>query len=690
LKTGICQFGLAHVDTPKGDLDASSGILTGPSDTVIPNDEVYPFGTTEQYPAMMDADGNVLTNSAHEYRECSNKGMCDRSTGTCACFEGYDGSSCQRASCPSSGEGVCSGHGTCESIKEIAARDYNNMYYLWDEDVTMGCVCDGGYTGADCSERTCKFGADPLYFDDAQNVRYSNWTYQFYAKTASVTLTGNYSLIFYDAYGEDWQTAPLAWDATCETVTAALEDLPNNVVAVNSVKCYKSALTTSGTTAGQEVSGTEPIYNADMYLFSKYTLAFPSNMGKLQQIAINKYLDGSRPTLYTDEVASTLGWHIYPNGFIGEETDMVPDLCEDVTVTLVAGTTTHYLDGIDTTEAKLLKKCLGDGNGDTTDNTDVYDWDYGTKYNPHLIKLIDATQDTSITTTDNSGDINTDYALSKYPVTQLCAASDAGTKTAADGYPVGSDGMLICADRNRPGFYAVLYYDISTYPTNPFRLFTRAAQDYASTTEFYVYTTTGHLQMVNENAAVFSTSAKYTASVNTDKIYSNVLHSANQTGTYTDFNGQLDCETTAAGSNGALDCLSKDDYVMVLSTTSAAHNAADLAANPVYPNIYQVKKISREDKSNDVMPVIVDSEKIRNQIVLDYSMNSDFVWAGGESTATDTSAVMYKFYPPTAALSYTYAGECSMRGICNTDTGLCSCFPGYASDNCGEICATAK
>ncbi|KAJ1442277.1 hypothetical protein B484DRAFT_356555, partial [Ochromonadaceae sp. CCMP2298] len=122
----ICQFGLAHVDTPKGDLDASSGVLTGPGETVVPNDEVYPFGTTEQYPAMMDADGNVLTNSAHEYRECSNKGICDRTAGTCACFEGYDGSACQRASCPSNSEGVCSGHGTCESVKEIAARDYNN------------------------------------------------------------------------------------------------------------------------------------------------------------------------------------------------------------------------------------------------------------------------------------------------------------------------------------------------------------------------------------------------------------------------------------------------------------------------------------------------------------------------------------------------------------------------------------
>ena len=71
------------------------------------------------------------------YSECSNKGICDRGTGTCECFEDYEGSSCQRASCPNQ----CSGHGTCESIRELAAKD-NNIYELWDRDITYGCDCD--------------------------------------------------------------------------------------------------------------------------------------------------------------------------------------------------------------------------------------------------------------------------------------------------------------------------------------------------------------------------------------------------------------------------------------------------------------------------------------------------------------------------------------------------------------------
>ena len=110
-----CPFGLAHVDSPKGDLDHSNA-LTGSTTTVVSSSTVYPTGTQELFPKMLDGAGSQETNTAHYYMECSNKGLCDRKTGECECFDGYDGSGCQRASCPND----CSGHGTCETISELA------------------------------------------------------------------------------------------------------------------------------------------------------------------------------------------------------------------------------------------------------------------------------------------------------------------------------------------------------------------------------------------------------------------------------------------------------------------------------------------------------------------------------------------------------------------------------------------
>merc|ERR1712072_997863 len=48
--------------------------------------------------------------------ECSDKGVCDGKSGECACFDGYEGIACQRTVCPEN----CNGHGTCQSLADIA------------------------------------------------------------------------------------------------------------------------------------------------------------------------------------------------------------------------------------------------------------------------------------------------------------------------------------------------------------------------------------------------------------------------------------------------------------------------------------------------------------------------------------------------------------------------------------------
>ncbi|GMF13130.1 unnamed protein product [Phytophthora lilii] len=157
-----CQFGYAHADTPKGDIDMDQDRKT--PGWILTDSQQAPAGTYEYF--SPDAEDH----EAHFYMECSNKGLCDRSLGTCTCFDGYEGVACQRAACPNK----CSGHGTCESIRELGLKAPGTLfgipdnadqitYDLWDSRVTYGCRCDPWYHGADCSLRSCKIGVDPMF-----------------------------------------------------------------------------------------------------------------------------------------------------------------------------------------------------------------------------------------------------------------------------------------------------------------------------------------------------------------------------------------------------------------------------------------------------------------------------------------------------------------------------------------------
>jgi len=599
----ICQFGLAHVDTPKGDLDASSGALSGPGSTVVTNSPMYPYGTQEQFPNMIDSDNNVLTNTGHYYMECSNKGICDRELGMCECFPGYEGSACQRASCPSGENGMCSGHGTCQSIKDIAKLDNNNIYELWDEHSTMGCVCDAGYYGPDCSLRECKYGIDPLYADDLISTpRVANWTYTAYAKSAA-TLSGNYSIIFYDVFGEDWETDPIQFDAGCDGVINALEGLPNDVIPNNSVLCLKDE--------------DHVLFNntADITVLFSFIIVFPSNPGKLQQIKINKYLDGPRPTLVTDETESTLGLHVHANGFSGEFVDYVPDLCEDVLVTLTYTAGEYRLVTANNQDAAKLKRCLGDADGSTTvANTasEVYNWDYGDSDNPHLIKLVEATA---------------------YPLSRICNSTTT--------YNAVMNSPDWCDNLQPAGFYTPLIFD----GTN-FVLYGKAADDYSTSTQFHVFTTTGRLNLINSNAEVYAIRPGYTDGVT----QLHWVYEGNEAET-------IDCET----STNARDCLNKGHLAMFFDPTDS-----DSAAHPKYHNIYTIEKIFIDRNSttyDDQANIVLD---------MDINFKTEPVGAG-------SGVLAYRFYPPTG---YEYVSECSGRGLCNSEEAICECFPGYTSDDC--------
>merc|ERR1712178_116137 len=80
-----------------------------------------PEGTWEQWPGDYYGAGqhDGAQDEGHFYMECSNRGICDRKSGECECFDGYTGVGCSRLSCPES----CSGHGTCETVDELRQQN---------------------------------------------------------------------------------------------------------------------------------------------------------------------------------------------------------------------------------------------------------------------------------------------------------------------------------------------------------------------------------------------------------------------------------------------------------------------------------------------------------------------------------------------------------------------------------------
>lgn len=291
------------------------GDVSNPTTKVVTGSTVYPEGTTEQYP-------NAGRNEGHYYMECSNKGVCNRKTGQCECFAGYTGTACVRADCPND----CSGHGTCESIRELAEMAVYNTnkkhvdssseptygYSLWDQDKTMGCKCDPGYWGADCSLRKCKYGVDPLFYDDRPEPTYQKTVIRIGALHAGATKpTGTFKISFYDVFGEEYVTRPIAADAAATAVQNALQALPNGVIqttaqlqaqatdvdqtAVTSVTVVKGANDNGATHAGPFMDADKD-NDADGFT---YTITFKNNPGILKTLELHTAGLSAGGTLYT-------------------------------------------------------------------------------------------------------------------------------------------------------------------------------------------------------------------------------------------------------------------------------------------------------------------------------------------------------------------------------------------------------
>jgi len=566
----------------------------------------------------------------------------------------------------------------------------------------MGCECDAGYTGADCSQRQCKYGIDPLYLDDTATVKFASWDFATLSTnptalvTPQVTFTdgeigkitintGKWAIRYYDNHGEDWLTEPILAGASCSEVLNALENLPNNVIPKGLTTCK---LTTSNTLANNdkdwyqnvpkatyagkaynifynlsiweattdlnqgEISPYNEVVNmpgsgdADTRTYAKaltgyiYRIRFFGNPGAQKQPEIEVYLDGKRPSLVS--AGYKVITKVWTDGQQGEYNDYFADHCDGVTVTinhdgyldlgtaasadLLAGGTGHFLSGLTAAEAKLLKKCLGPADFDTANNVEVYNWDYGSMYYPHLIKLVRT------------------------------------VTTYIDG-----------------GYYAAIYYSSGSdkfFLVNPFQ-----PPDAVVTDVYEIYTTKGTLALTsNQSQAVFSFASKY--------VY--MTNSSYDTSPSVSFDGDVSCEV---GNNNAAKfqhihhCLNKTDLFTLLACNYPSKNPPNI-------NLYTAERLYQRDYTHLVIdrtqpglsqPVSGSKTTSAQLHYMSHVITTDISTNWG-TTYTASMGIhpvfrIYKFFPA-AASTYNYVAPCSNRGICQTDSGLCSCFPGYTNDDC--------
>jgi len=264
----------------------------------------------------------------HKYAECAGRGVCDRTTGECQCFDGYEGKACARQSCPN----ACSGHGTCEWIDELGYKstsgEYSSSlgtadmvtpvelsYFGWDARKSRACVCDAQYYDVDCSKRMCPYGNDVLDVRDdlLVGLKYQTQRLQFVFNQNIPTATGTpqtFALTFKSKLNETFTTIPIVFDPLAvnglskfsNAVQMALLGLPNKVI--DGVSVAASIVGTVGPNGASflDMSGATVLVNV--------TFTGNSVQGPQHPLGIEAYecFHGCTPKITGLDLQTRYGW----------------------------------------------------------------------------------------------------------------------------------------------------------------------------------------------------------------------------------------------------------------------------------------------------------------------------------------------------------------------------------------------
>lgn len=229
--------------------------------------------------------------NAHNMAECSNMGLCTRSSGICSCRTGFEGNACQRKSCPN----ACNSAGKCQSMQYYASRKDPGLGTvfpytdIWDAEKMHGCSCDEKYNGPDCSLRNCSRGDDPLTGVGVSTAANPNQVNEIQKVTCKAG-GGTFTITF-----RKKTSAPIPYDAKATELQAYLEAIPTigagniNLIMYSSQACKDAGV--SWTVEFKGAFGSLPLLTGDI---TKLTF---SDLLSVPYIVVVKQVDGTKESL---------------------------------------------------------------------------------------------------------------------------------------------------------------------------------------------------------------------------------------------------------------------------------------------------------------------------------------------------------------------------------------------------------
>lgn len=287
------------------------------------------------------------TGQRHKYAECAGKGLCDRETGLCECFAGFEGHACQRSVCPNS----CSGHGQCIFIDDFqyqttpwdyynnvigdnkypanvdadwaalnavgdflpqAPKTFSGSYFGWDSNRVRGCYCDPEWTGHDCSMRMCNYANDVMDHrpDTTDTQVYHTQRIQFRLNSGNSDQNGNtFALSFKSKLNETYTTIPIVWNYHSGTtgmtddftelnrdIQTALQSLPGQVIDSVNVNT-ESRVYVDDNTMPVACSGTSCVAGSVITIDVEFVGELVQGVQNLLTVRNYECLDGCTPKL---------------------------------------------------------------------------------------------------------------------------------------------------------------------------------------------------------------------------------------------------------------------------------------------------------------------------------------------------------------------------------------------------------